>query len=143
MAGFYGEYKCACDAKGRLFVPAKLRENFGEEKNVILVRSLDPCVSVYPEENWKVFEEKIAAMPSTDARKIQRFFYSSMQDALLDAQGRLQLPQTLRDYAGVLKNIIVLGCRDHVEIWDEASYIAYAAETRTEEIEEILRRNGL
>ena len=143
MTGFYGEYKCASDAKGRLFVPAKLRENFGEQKNVILVRSLDSCISIYPEEAWRVFEEKIAAMPSTDARLIQRFFYSSMQEAEIDSQGRLQLPQQLRSYAGIMKNVIVLGCRDHVEIWDETSYAAYAGEMRTEEIEQILRRNGL
>ena len=138
-----GEYQHSIDAKGRLFVPAKLRDAFGEDSNVVLVRSLDTCVSVYPREVWRVFEEKINALPLTDSRDIRRFFFGSMQEAELDGQGRLQLPQNLREYAGITKALTAVGCGDHVEIWDEESYLDYQSEFRTAQVEELLRRNGL
>lgn len=141
--GFYGEYKCASDAKGRFFVPAKLRDAFGEDRGLMLVKSLDACVSIYPSEVWHAFEEKINALPLTDSRDIRRFFFGSAQEAEMDAQGRLQLPQILREYAGITKAITAIGCGDHVEIWDEASYLDYQSVSRTAKVEELLRRNGL
>ena len=141
--GFYGEYKCASDAKGRLFVPAKLRDAFGEENEVILVRSLDTCVSLYPKSIWHTFEEKIYELPMTDSLAIRRFFFGSAQDAELDAQGRLQIPQNLREYAGITKALVAVGCGDHVEIWDEKSYQDYSSVSRTAEVIELLRRHGL
>ncbi len=143
IRAFSGEYKCSADAKGRLLVPVKLRELFPEGESMILVRSLDSCISLYSEGVWSVFEEKIAAMPSTEARDVRRFFYASMQPAEPDAQGRILLPVQLREYAGITKNVVVLGCGDHVEIWDEEGYRSYTESTRTASIEEILKRNGL
>ena len=140
---FNGEYKCSADAKGRLLVPAKLRELFPEGEAVYLVRSLDHCINLYTESRWNSFEEKIATLPETESRAVRRFFYASMQDVEPDGQGRILLPVGLREYAGITKACIVLGCGDHAEIWDEESYLQYVAETRTESVEEILRRNGL
>ena len=141
--GFCDEYKCVVDAKGRLFIPAKMREQFKEGEQVILARSLDSCVSVYTEEKWKGFEEKIDSLPSTEARDVKRFFYGSMQETELDPQGRVLLPLRLREFASIQKQVVVVGCGDHAEIWDEDNYRVKLSETKTETVEEILRRNGL
>lgn len=143
MRVFCGEYTCTADAKGRMFVPTKIRERFGEGEAIILVRSLDPCISIYTEEKWKSFEEKIESLPGTEAREVKRFFYGSMQDAFMDAQGRLLIPAHLREYAGIEKQVLVAGCGDHAEIWSEETYRKAVSESRSEDIEAILRRNGL
>ena len=143
IRSFCGEYKCSADAKGRLLVPSKLRELFPQGEAMILVRSLDQCINLYTEEKWRGFEEKIALLPETEARDVRRFFYASMQDVEPDNQGRILLPVQLREFASITKNVVVLGCGDHAEIWDEESYRSYTAETRTASIEEILKRNGL
>lgn len=140
---FGGEYKCSADAKGRLLVPSKLRELFPEGEAVYLVRSLDRCINLYTEAKWNGFEEKIASLPETESRAVRRFFYASMQDAEPDGQGRILLPVGLREYAGITKAVVVLGCGDHVEIWDEETYLSYIEEMRTASVEEILKRNGL
>ena len=110
---------------------------------MILVRSLDQCINLYTEEKWRFFEEKIESLPETESRDVRRFFYASMQDVEPDSQGRILLPVQLREFAGIGKNVIVLGCGDHAEIWDEEKYRIYLAENRTSSIEEILKRNGL
>lgn len=140
---FLGEYKCSADAKGRLMVPSKLRDCFPEGEQIYLVRSLDHCINLYTESRWKIFEEKILSLPETESREVRRFFYSSMQEAEPDGQGRILLTVGLREYAGITKSVIALGCGDHVEFWDEDSYRAYTNEVRTASVEEILRRNGL
>ncbi len=143
IRSFCGVFHCAADAKGRLMIPSKMRDLFPEGESMILVQSMDPCINLYTEERWGNFEEKINALAPTEVRKIARFFYGSMQDVKADSQGRVLLPMQLREYAGITKAVIIVGCGDHAEIWDEAAYEAYTKESRTEEIEEILRRNGL
>ena len=143
IRSFCGEYKCAADAKGRLLIPSKMRELFPDGETMILVRSLDRCINLYTEEKWGTFEEKIASLPDTEARDVRRFFFASMQYAEPDNQGRILLPVGLREFAGIEKNVVVLGCGDHAEIWDEESYQNYINENRTVSIEEILKRNGL
>lgn len=143
IRSFLGEYKCSADSKGRLLIPAKLRDVFPEGESMILVRSLDQCINLYSEGKWNLFEEKIAALPGTEARDVHRFFYASMQEAEPDAQGRVLLPVQLREFAQIVKNVVVLGCGDHIEIWDEETYRNYTSQTRTASIEEILKRNGL
>jgi MraZ protein len=124
-------------------VPAKMRELFPAGESMILVRSLDRCINIYTEEKWRSFEEKISALPETESRDVRRFFYASMQDVEPDAQGRILLPVQLREFASITKSVVVLGCGDHVEIWDEETYLSYTAESRTADIEAILKRNGL
>ena len=140
---FLGEYKCSADTKGRLMVPSKLRELFPEGETLFLVRSLDHCINLYTESRWSIFEEKITSLPETESRAVRRFFYASMQEAEPDGQGRILLPVGLREYAGITKAVVVLGCGDHIEIWDEEAYGSYVEEERTESVEEILKRNGL
>lgn len=111
-----GIYKHSIDAKGRLFIPAKLREELGDTFYVTL--SMEKCLSAYSEENWNGFMEKIAAMPRVKKAKMRPLF-SHAAKCELDSQGRILLPQALRDYAGLTKNVAVVGNGDCAEFWDE------------------------
>ena len=142
IRSFCGEYKCSADAKGRLLIPSKLRELFPEGECMILVRSLDRCINLYTEERWRSFEEKIFALPETEARDVRRFFYASMQDVEPDGQGRVLIPAGLREYAGIEKTVVVLGCGDHAEIWDEESWLEESSSENTADITDLLIKLG-
>ena len=103
-----GEYKHSIDAKGRLAMPAKLRDELGERFTV--TKGLDGCLAVYPEKEWEGLEERIRSLPMSKSRDLQRFFFSAAFDAELDAQGRILLPANLRAYAGLGLSLIHI-CR--------------------------------
>ena len=97
-----GEYQHALDNKGRIFIPARLREELGQA--VFVTLSMDRCLSVYSKENWDLLTEKVNALPYVRQRKMRPLFaYAVRCD--LDAQGRILLPQNLRDWAGLVKNV--------------------------------------
>lgn len=112
-----GEYSHAMDAKGRLFIPAKFREELGY--SFVVTKSLDECLSVYPMSAWEDFEAKINSLPTKKARQLKLFFVASAQDCELDGQGRILVAQKLREYASLTKNVVIVGMTDHLEIWDE------------------------
>ena len=114
-----GEYQHALDNKGRIFIPAKLRDELGVAAYVTL--SMDRCLSVYSEESWNVLVEKVNALPFVRQRKMRPLFAHAVR-CELDAQGRILLPQSLRDWAGLEKNTTVVGCNNHAEIWDSESW---------------------
>jgi len=131
-----GEYRHSLDAKGRLAVPARLREALGEVFYVTL--SMERCLSAYSEESWKVFCDRVDAMPLVGQRKMRPLFaYAARCE--IDGQGRILLPQNLRDYAGLEKNVTVIGCNRHAELWDSAAWDAVnAAETTPENIAAVM-----
>ena len=102
---FMGEYNHTIDAKGRLIIPSRFRELLGEE--FVLTRGLDGCLSIYPMDEWVAFEEKLRALPLTnkDARTFSRFFVAGATTCQLDKQGRILVPQTLRQFAGLDKDV--------------------------------------
>ncbi|MFI3207623.1 MAG: division/cell wall cluster transcriptional repressor MraZ [Eubacteriales bacterium] len=116
---FRGEYAHNIDPKGRLIIPAKFREGLGE--NFVVTKEIGGCLSVYPEEGWKAFEEKLSALPRAKA-DIVRFFSGSAVDSGLDKQGRVLLSPALKAYAGVEKEVVLVGVLDRVEIWDKAKW---------------------
>ena len=118
-----GEYKHSIDAKGRLAMPAKLRDELGERFTV--TKGLDGCLAVYPEKEWEGLEERIRSLPMSKSRDLQRFFFSAAFDAEVDAQGRILLPANLRAYAGLSKETVVIGASNHAEIWDAVKWAAY------------------
>jgi MraZ protein len=136
-----GEYQHTIDAKGRLFIPAKLREELG---NVFFVTiGLDQCLSIYPVEGWESFTARFNALPSAQARKARAFFASAAK-CELDAQGRILLPQKLRDYAQLDKDVTVIGVASRAEIWNSDIYRAYEEETlKPENLAEIMETLGL
>ena len=131
-----GEYQHTLDNKGRLFIPAKLREELGEV--FFLTLSMDRCLCAYSAENWQVFSEKVSAMPYVRQRKMRPLFAHAAR-CELDAQGRALIPQNLRDYAGLEKNVTVVGCNNHAELWNsEAWESVFAEETRPENIAAVM-----
>ena len=131
-----GEFEHNLDAKGRLFIPARMRDELGEVFYVTL--SMDKCLSAYSSESWQNFSDKVNAMPYVKQRKMRPLFaYAARCE--LDKQGRVLLPQNLRDYAGLDKNVTVVGCNNHAEFWDSAAWAEInAVETTPENIAAVM-----
>ena len=125
-----GKYRHNVDPKGRLFVPAKLREELGESFYVTL--GLEHCLSVYTEAGWQAIVDKYNALPMSQARKM-RFLFANAAKCEPDKQGRFLIPTELRDYAGLKDEVMFVGLAGHAEIWDSATYDALEAETLTPE----------
>lgn len=118
-----GEYTHSLDAKGRLSIPSRLRDELG---NVFFVTlSMDKCLSAYSAESWKEFTDKVNAMSYKDQRRM-RPLYAFAAKCELDSQGRVLIPQNLRDYAGLTKSVTVVGCNNHAEFWDSDTWSAQA-----------------
>ena len=131
----FGKYKHTLDPKGRLFVPAKLREELGSAFYV--ARSLDPCLTVYTEEEWQRIVERSKAAPSSKARGLRTFFANVVR-CEPDKQGRVLIPQTLRDYAGLTGEIAVIGVSTRAEIWDSARWDEANAALTSESVAETM-----
>ena len=125
---FMGEYQHTIDAKGRLIIPAKFREGLGE--HFVVTKGLDHCLFVYPQSEWKVFEQKLKQLPLTSihARKFLRFFFSGAVECDLDNQCRIMLPANLRTYADLKKDIVSIGVNNRVEIWNKQNWKEYNEE---------------
>ena len=127
-----GEYQHSLDSKGRLFIPAKLRDELGEI--FYMTVSMERCLCVYSAESWRSFSEKVGAMPYVKQRRMRPLFAHAAK-CELDSQGRTLVPQNLRAYAGLVKNVTVVGCNNHAELWDsEAWKGVYDAESTPENI---------
>ncbi len=136
-----GEFKHALDAKNRLFIPAKHREEFGEE--VMIVRdSENKCLLVYSVEEWdKYCEAVLLGVPVTRRNAVNRFLYRTALKCGFDSQGRVLLSSELCDYAGLMRGTaIIVGCGSYSEIWNEEEYAKKIEEENPEEILALLRR---
>ncbi len=125
---FLGEYKHSLDDKSRLTIPSKFREDLGA--SCVMARGLDGCLFLFPRADWSLIEQKLRAMPLTraDARQFSRFFFSGAAELDLDKQGRVLVPQNLRDYAGITMECVIIGVGTRIEIWDELKWSTYADE---------------
>ena len=114
-----GEYNHTIDAKGRLIVPAKFREVLGDE--FVVTKGLDNCLFVYPNDEWQKFEEKLQTLPLTNknARQFTRFFLAGAASVEVDKQGRILLPSVLREFAGLEKDVVLVGVASRIEIWSK------------------------
>jgi len=122
---FIGEYSHNMDDKGRLAIPAKFR--FAISSGAVVTRGLDNCLFLYTHEEWEKMAIKLAAMPISQAssRAFSRLMLAGAMDVEFDKQGRIILPEYLRRYAGLTKNIIVAGLYNHLEIWDKKIWDKY------------------
>ncbi len=122
---FFGEYQHALDTKNRIIVPAKLRDGLGNK--FVITKGLDGCLYVYPLTEWKILEEKLKTLPLTnkDARAFVRFFFSGACEIELDKQYRGVIPQNLKEYAGIEKDIVSIGVLSRVEIWSKEKWDEY------------------
>jgi MraZ protein len=127
---FMGEYQHSLDDKGRLIVPAKFREDLGEQ--FIITRGLDNCLFVYPVAQWKVLEEKIKELPTAhaDTRAFVRMFFSGAVEAELDKQGRVVIPQHLREHAKIDRDVYVIGISTKVEVWAKETWENYSTQAQ-------------
>ena len=110
-----GQYAHSIDAKGRLFIPAALRRELGQTFHVTMGQ--DHCLSVYSDESWAAFMDKLKALSYNEVKKLRALF-AYAADCEPDAQGRILLPLKLRQYAGLEKDVVVTGSFDRVEIWN-------------------------
>ena len=122
---FIGEYQHALDNKDRIIVPSKLREGLGNK--FVITKGLDGCLYAYPTNEWEILEEKLKTLPITnkDARAFVRFFFSGACEVETDKQGRGLIPQNLKEYAGIEKEIVSIGVLSRVEIWSKEKWIKY------------------
>lgn len=132
---FIGEYIHNIDEKGRLAIPVKFRNRLGD--GAVVTRGLDNCLSLYTATAWEKQLEKLADLPQTQkkSRAYSRFILSGAFAVETDKQGRIVLPQALREYAGIKDSAVVTGLGDHVEIWDQKSWNAYRDEIEKDSVE--------
>lgn len=142
---FMGEYQHSLDDKGRLIMPVKFRDGLGEA--FVVTRGLDNCLFVYPNDEWRILEEKLKTLPMTskDARAFVRFFFSGATECELDKSGRMSLPQNLREHAGLDKEVVVIGVSNRIELWAKEKWDDYMSDTAEsyEEIAETMERLGI
>ena len=139
---FMGEYSHSIDAKGRLIVPAKLREQLGGE--FVITKGLDGCLFIYPISEWESIEEKFRTMPpNKETRKFFRFFVAGAQTVEFDKQGRILIPGTLREHAGLKKDVVLAGVINRVEVWDKARWEEGTSYDDVDEIAEHMADLGL
>ena len=127
---FIGEYHHTIDEKGRIIIPVKFREELGN--NFIITRGIENCLFVYSEENWAKITNKLNSLPFTkkDARTFNRFFMSGATNVELDKQGRVNISKPLIDYASLLKDCVIIGTGDRLEVWSQESWESFFDSTK-------------
>ena len=140
---FMGEYNHSIDTKGRLIIPSRFREELGDE--FVVTKGLDGCLFVFPNDRWAAFEEKLEKLPLTNksARQFSRFFVSGATPCELDKQGRVLLPQALRGFACLEKDVVLAGMLNRIEIWSKSKWIENSSYDDMDDIAEQMTDLGL
>ncbi len=142
---FLGEFSHNLDDKGRLTIPAKFRDELAG--GVVITRGIDRCLSVFPRQVWATLAERIAQLPLTqrNARNFGRLMFSGAADFIPDRQGRVLIPQGLREYAGLNSEAVIIGLYDRLEIWNPELWasVKAAVEEDPESIAEQLHELGI
>lgn len=126
---FMGEFKHSIDAKGRLIIPAKFRDQLNG--HFVVTRGLDGCLFGYPMAEWQQMEEKLRTLPLTkrDARAFVRFLYSAATECDIDKQGRINIPDTLCSHADLTNKCVIVGVSNRIEIWSEERWQQFTSTT--------------
>lgn len=139
-----GEFEHSLDAKGRLIMPAKLRESIGER--FVVTKGLDGCLFAFSLDEWVNFEEKLKMLPlsNKNSREFSRFFLSGATECEIDKQGRFLIPNNLRDAANLEKEVVIIGVGTRIEIWDKNKWKSYSNDNiSVEEIAENMTMLGI
>ena len=140
---FYGEYLHSIDRKGRLILPAKFREVAKSHfiERFFVTRGLDTCLFMLPEEEWRTQESKFKAIPFTkqQARTFNRLYFSGAVEVVFDLQGRILLPQYLKDFAQIKKDVVIVGVSNRIEIWAKDKWQEFYGNSR-QSFEEIAEK---
>ena len=131
---FYGEHEHTMDRKGRLIVPARFRQALQEHevKRLFLTRGLDGCLFLFPESEWRITEGKFKQIPFTkgEGRKFNRMFFSGAAEVTVDRLGRLLVPKTLKDFAEIKDDVVIVGVSSRMEIWAKEKWKAFYDSSR-------------
>jgi MraZ protein len=129
MIGFLGEYEVTMDAKGRFLLPAAFKKQLaGDVANQFVVnRGIETCLSLYPMQSWEPIFTQVSMLNEFDpkVRQFRRYFLNGATNVELDSAGRLLLPKTLIDYAGLGKDVVLVSAVDKIEIWDKIKYTQF------------------
>lgn len=138
---FLGQYLHSIDDKGRIAVPMKFRDDLA--KGAVVTRGLDSSLFLLPLEEWGKLAEKLASLPlgQASSRAFARLMLAGAMDVKLDGQGRCVIPEYLRTYAGLKKNVVVVGVHNRMELWDEEEWKKYTEKTE-EDAEAIAEQLG-
>lgn len=140
---FMGEYNHSIDAKGRLIVPSKFREQLGSQ--FVITKGVDKCLYVYSNEEWRRIEDSLRekSLTSNDARKFMRFFFGGACECEVDKQGRILIPANLREYAQIDKDVVSVGVYSRIEIWNKDNYSDNSEYDNMDEIAENMADLGI
>ncbi|MEA4847060.1 MAG: division/cell wall cluster transcriptional repressor MraZ [Clostridiaceae bacterium] len=119
---FIGEYNHTLDPKNRVIMPSKFREKLGD--SFVMTKGLDNCLFIYSSQEWSIVEDKLKSLPMTnkDARAFVRFFFAGACECDLDKQGRMVVPNYLKDYANIDKELVIIGVSTRIEIWSKEEW---------------------
>lgn len=140
MVSITGTYEHNMDAKGRIFLPAKLQSELGDV--CYLTMGIDACLSLYPEETWQVFTEKFSSLPMNQSRMMRPLFSNAVK-CKPDSQGRIAIPDRLKKYAGLGKEVVIIGVNNRAEIWDAAAWRQSDEEMTPEKMAALMSELGL
>ncbi len=135
---FIGQYEHNIDKKGRMFIPAKFKEMLGESFVVSQGLERKHCLFIYTMQEWEKLESRISAQPYAKAQKLRRFLYSGAAELECDAQGRVLLPQTLRQYAELEDSAVIVGAGTNIEIWNTENWEKENSEMSSDMVMDIL-----
>ena len=140
---FYGEHEHTIDRKGRLIIPSRFREVMKEHfvERFVVTRGLDKCLFLFAEDEWRTQENRFRSLSFTkqEARKFNRFYFSGAVELSCDRQGRILIPQYLKDFAGIKRDVMLVGVSNRIEIWDTEEWKKFYAQFK-ESYEEIAER---
>ena len=140
---FYGEYEHNLDLKGRIIIPSKFREVFKENfvEKFFITRGLDKCLFLFIEEEWRSQERVFKSMSftKTEARKFNRLYFSGAVEVNFDTQGRILLPQYLKDFAQIKKDVVIVGVANRIEIWSKDRWLEFYGNSK-QSFEEIAEK---
>ena len=134
-----GTYEHSIDSKSRLFIPAKLRAELGESFHLAV--GIDACLAIYPQSTWERFSEKFSSLPMSQSKTMRPLFANAAR-CELDSQGRIVIPQKLRSYAGLEKDVVIIGVNDRAEIWAADAWNSQEEEMTPEKMASCLAELG-
>ena len=138
---FLGSHIHTLDAKNRVFIPSKFREELGN--TFYVTRKFDPCLSIYTEDEWAIFLEKIERLPDSVAADVQEFLLGAAQKCVLDGSGRIIFDEKLLNHASIKKSIVFVGAGKQIKVWAEEIWNEHEKNRDLEKMRSILAENGL
>ena len=136
-----GKYTHAIDAKNRIIIPSRLKEQLGPV--ITMLKAADHCLTLYSAEEWAKYTEKLSTLPTTQSRALLRYLYSNALEIQPDSQGRFSVPENMLTFAGIQKNVVTVGCGNYVEIWAAERWEENRLDEEPENFAAVLESLGL